>query len=408
MNDLTLSYEPATGEAIINGPPAGPAGEAGLAPVEGVEFAFDRADGHLVRVIVSAVGESERALLSRLFGAHALSALHDAERPARSAPLTLSPRPGLCAPLSSLARLDAARATSPVWASPWWQAEAAVLAETAGLHDRALAEARRAVRILGQDQLVVTANAARTARAAADIAARADPETARLLCEGITVVNRPPNPTAVPGLDVAAEVSLLAEGCVRRPGLHWMLDPAIAPARLFQPGLSPDSDLLVSDDAAAGRVGVRVTIAAGADPAEAGEWHARLIDPAVRRVLAEARFAAAGSVLQAELNPTFPLTELRETWIEVVAESGRPVRSARAHRIARALRWADAAIRAERAPVGLAPQASGEDWSALAALAWQRCGRDWAAAGDPGRAAAAQPAGGPLPSPEYLAETLGE
>jgi hypothetical protein len=407
MNDLTLSYEPATGEAIINGPPAGAAGEAGLAPVDGVEFAFDRADGHLVRVIVSAASESEQALLSRLFGAHARRVLHDARQPAGTGPLTLAPRPGLCAALSSLARLDAARATSPVWASPWWDAEGAVLAEAVGLHDRALAEARRAVRILGQDQLAVPANAARTARAAADIAARADPETARLLCEGIVVVDRP-HPAGIRGLDVAAEVEDLANDCARTPSLHWVLDPALAPARLFQPGLSPHSDLLVSHDVAAGRVLVQVTIAAGADRAEASRWHARLVDSAVRRVLAKARLAAAGPVLQAELNQPFPLTELPETWVEVVEEGNRPVRSAKAHRIAQALRWADAALRAERAPAGLSPQATNEDWSALAAAAWQRCGRDWAAAGDPGRAAAAQPAGGPLPSPEYLAERFGE
>jgi hypothetical protein len=407
MNDLTLSYESATGEAIIIGRPAGPAGEAGLAPVEGVEFAFDRADGHLVRVIVSAVGESEQALLSRLFGAQALSALHDAQQSAGTGPLTVAPRPGPCAALSSLARLDAARATSPVWASPWWEAEAAVLAEAVGLHDRALSEARRAVRILGPDQLAVPADAARTARAAADIAAGADPETARRLSEGIVVLDRP-HPTGIRGLDVAAEVEGLANDCVRTPSLNWMLDPVLAPARLFQPGLSPHSDLLVSHDVAAGRVVVQVTIAAGADRAEASGWDARLIDPAVRRVLAVARFAAAGPRMQAELNPTFPLTELRETWVEVVEESKRPVRSATAHRIARALRWADAAIRAERAPVGLAPQATGEDWSALAAAAWQRCGRDWAAAGDSVRAAAAQSARGPSRSPEYLAEILGE
>jgi hypothetical protein len=221
------------------------------------------------------------------------------------------------------------------------------------------------------------------------------------------VVERP-HPAGRRGLDVAAEVEAISNDCVRTPSLHWMLDPALAPARLFQPGLSPDSDLQVSHDAATGRVLVRVTIAAGADRAEAGRWHARLVDPAVRRVLAEARLASAGPLLQAELNPAFPVTEVREAWIEVVEESGRPVRSAKAHRIARALRWADAAIRAGRAPAGLSPQATGADWSALAAAAWQRCGRDWAAAGDPGRAAAAQFPGGPLPSPEYLAEILGE
>jgi len=47
----------------------------------------------------------------------------------------------------------------------------------------------------------------------------------------------------------------------------------------------------------------------------------------------------------------------------------------------RALRWADAALRAARAPKGLASQATTDaDWVALAALAWQACRDDWAAA----------------------------
>ena len=52
----------------------------------------------------------------------------------------------------------------------------------------------------------------------------------------------------------------------------------------------------------------------------------------------------------------FPLDELPESWIEVVQDKLCPVRSAKGHRIRRALRWADTALRAERAPAGLAPQ----------------------------------------------------
>ena len=61
----------------------------------------------------------------------------------------LSPEPGLTAVLSSLARLDAARVTSPVPpGSPWWAAEAAELAHRAGLHVRARTEAHRALALL--------------------------------------------------------------------------------------------------------------------------------------------------------------------------------------------------------------------------------------------------------------------
>ena len=55
----------------------------------------------------------------------------------------------------------------------------------------------------------------------------------------------------------------------------------------------------------------------------------------------------------------------------------------------RALRWADAALRAESRPNGLAPELSDEQWTCLAGLAWDRCRADWEAAGDPCRAALA-------------------
>jgi hypothetical protein len=55
----------------------------------------------------------------------------------------------------------------------------------------------------------------------------------------------------------------------------------------------------------------------------------------------------------------------------------------------RALRWADAALRAESRPNGLAPELSNEQWTRLAGLAWDRCRAEWEAAGDPGRAALA-------------------
>ena len=71
MRDLTPSYVPETGEVILDGPPAGPAGEAGLVPVAGMELAFDRADGHLVRAIVDATAVPAMELVTKLFGRHA-------------------------------------------------------------------------------------------------------------------------------------------------------------------------------------------------------------------------------------------------------------------------------------------------------------------------------------------------
>ena len=369
MNDLTPSYEPDVGQVILEGRPAGPAGEAGLVPVTGVDLAFDRGDGHLIRVVADAPDQTTAALLTRLFGPQAACVLDElvtsAAEPGARVP-ALSPEPVLCAALSSLARLDAARDTSPApRRSPWWAAEAAVLAEQAGLHDRARAETGR-------------------------------------LRSGI-VPHRP----CTPELDVAAEVEELEKDSVRRPGLNWMLDLALVPAGLFRPGLSPHTDLLVRYEGGAGFVAVEAVLAPGADVADAGRCQARLVDPAVRRVLAQADCQLTESRIRAELRLPFPRDELDGAWIEVVEGPHRPVRSAKAHLIRRALRWADAALRAERAPAGLAPQSTAEDWTALSVIAWQRCRHDWAAAGDSTRATAPPVPGAQNPGPVYLAEVLG-
>ena len=119
--NLTPSFERETGQVILEGLCAGVAGEAPLIPAPGLDLAFDRADGHLCRVVVDtvgtggpvAVGEQVAAMLIRLFGAEAPSVVSGAATGSGGA-RALSPEPGLAATLSSLARLDAARATSPV------------------------------------------------------------------------------------------------------------------------------------------------------------------------------------------------------------------------------------------------------------------------------------------------------
>jgi hypothetical protein len=425
MNDLTPSFERETGQVILDGLSAGVAGEAPLIPVSGLDLAFDRADGRLVRVVIDteptgadgevAVGAQVAAMLVQLFGAHAPDVISN---PAGAKALSADPQ--RAATLSSLARLDAARATSPVPpGSPWWAAEAAELAERAGLHARAGTEAHRALaKLPGQlDSIhpsVLPEPATRAALAVAEITAADEPAAATRLRE---VIDGRPGllpaaPSPVPELDVAHEVKNLEKDQVRLGGLQWMLDPDLVPDGLFRPGLSPYSDLTVRHEGAQGRVVVEATLAPDADCGALGRCLARLVDPEVRRVLAQAAFTktVVGRV-QAELQLPFPLDELSESWIEVVQDKLWPVRSAKGHLIRRALRWADAALRAERAPAGLAPRSAHEDWAALAAVAWERCGRDWQAAGDADRAgqAARRQADPPPPAdgPAYLAEILG-
>ena len=424
--NLTPSFERETGQVIIEGLPAGVAGEAPLIPVPGLDLAFDRADGRLCRVVVDTaqvegsmvVGEQVAAMLTQLFGAEAPSVVSDTATGSARA-RALSPEPGLAGTLSSLARLDAARATSPVPpGSPWWAAEAAELAERAGLPARARAEAHHALaKLLGQlnsiDTTLLPEPAARAALAVAAIAAD-EPEAATRLREAIggRSGRRPVASPPIPEFDVATEVESLEKDRVRLVGLQWLLDPDQVPPGLLRPRLSPYSDLSVGHEGAEGQVVVEAVLAPGADCGALGRCLVRLVDPTVRRVLAQAAFTkTAPDRVRADLQLPFPLDELSESWIEVVQDKAWPVRSAKGHRIRRALRWADAALRAERAPAGLAPHSACEDWTALAAAAWERCRRDWEAAGDAERAGQAarrqavpQP---PIDGPAYLAEVLG-
>jgi hypothetical protein len=93
-----------------------------------------------------------------------------------------------------------------------------------------------------------------------------------------------------------------------------------------------------------------------------------------------------GTRVRAELVAPVPVDELKGTWIEVVDDEQRPVRSEQLRRMRRSLRWADAALRAEQRPLGLAPDFTGQDWAALAVDGWERCRYDWEDAGDTDRA----------------------
>lgn len=193
------------------------------------------------------------------------------------------------------------------------------------------------------------------------------------------------SPPLAPVLDVAAEVESLEKDCTYLAGPHWLLDPGMVPEGLFQFGLSPYSDLAVLRGGGQGRIVVEASLAPGADRRALADCQARLVIPSVRRILAQACFTVVGSKARAGLRPPFPPDELAASWIEVV-EGERPVYSLTGHWTRRALRWADAALRAERASAAPYPAATGKDWAALAAAAWGRCRLDWAAAGDLDRA----------------------
>src|ERR1035441_6561973 len=119
--NLTLSFERETGQVIIEGLPAGVAGEAPLIPVPGLDLAFDRADGRLCRMVVDAagtdgsiaIGEQAAAMLMRLFGAQAPDMVSGAATGAGGGP-ALPARAGPGRPLSNLGAPDGGRAPRPV------------------------------------------------------------------------------------------------------------------------------------------------------------------------------------------------------------------------------------------------------------------------------------------------------
>jgi hypothetical protein len=414
---FTVSYDADTDQVELEGLPTGAAGGASLMPVRDLELIFDRADGHLARVVLGpeerggsvAVGAAAAAVLTGLFGDEVLAAVD-----ARAGQRAHFSGGRLSSALSRLSRLDAARLTSPARSeSPLWAAEAAELARQGGLRVRAQAEARQAVAGLA-DVLIGaprTEALTRVAAAVADLAEADEPELARRLRQGVAGSAEPVSPASRDG-----------GNCHDQPyaddlGLRCSLDPDMVPAGVFLPGLSPVSDLTVRASADPDRVIVEALLRPEADREALVRCRVRLVDPPARRVLSVASFAAAeGARVRAELPVPFPVAELRDAaWVEVVDDEHRPVRSERLRQLRLALRWADAALRAEVSPDGLAAGLRSGEWADLAASAWERCRRYWDNAGDPARAylaskrLAALGSAAPLVSaPSPWAATLGE
>jgi hypothetical protein len=391
---FTVSYDADTDQVELDGLPTGAAGGAALTPVRDLELIFDRADGHLARVVLGpeepggpvavgpvAVGPAAAAVLTGLFGDEVLAAV-DA---AAGQHALLSGR-RVSSGLSRLARLDAARLSSPApSASPLWAAEAAELARRGGLPVRAQAEARDAVAGLAGIVASVPRSEplTRAAGVVADLAEAGEPEMARRLREAVAGCVESVSPAAG-----AREAGHDLEPFPDDLGLRCSIDPAMVPAGVFLPGLSPVSDLAVRSCADPDRVIVEALLRPEADREALSRCRVRLVDPAARRVLSVASFAGAeGSRVRAELPVPFPLAELRDAaWVEIVDDEHRPVRSERLRQLRLALRWADAALRAEVSPGGLGTGLSGEEWAGLAASAWERCRRYWDHTGDPARA----------------------
>ena len=380
MNDLTPSYESETGQVILDGLPAGPAGEAGLVPVAGVDLAFDRADGHLVRAVVDADGVPATALLTRLFGPHA---------PARPARRGLAGRGGTAprsAPKPGCAR------RCPVWpastrpgpparcraARPGGRPRPPTLAERAGLPVRALAEARRAVHVWAAASWLFPARppgrrCGRGHRRRHRPGGR-PPAEGEHRCRGQPAA--PARPTRAgrrrrgrgpgEGLRASARTALGARSRPHpRRAVPARAVAALRPARPARRRRGP-------------RRRCRLTLAPVRTARGVGRCQVRLVDPVVRRVLARAGFDQAGIPGPGGASAPVPAGRARRG----LDRGGRGATgpSAAPRRIGSGGRCAG-----RTPPCGpSAPRRASrrgrpaEDWAALAALAWERCRRDWA------------------------------
>jgi hypothetical protein len=284
--------------------------------------------------------------------------------------------------LSRLARLDAARMTSPVWPSPLWAVEAAQLAEQAGLPARVAVQVRQAVETLDSAGDTSPAVLAAAARAVADLVAASDPELAgRLRVSAAAPSTHGPaighaqrsRPLSLPDDDAAHG---------QRGGdlgqLHWWLDPRLVPSGIFRHALWPDAEVTVRPERS--RLVVEATLASGVDSRALAACRARLVDPVKRTVLGVASFRDIGrSRVRAEIRKRRPS---HEAWVELVDDESRPVQSGKLRHIRRAMRWADAALSAGRQTFRLADA----EWIKVAAVAWGRCAEEWAVVGDRDRA----------------------
>lgn len=386
---VTLAWDRDAGQVTLDGPPEGPAGGASLNLAEGVELIFDCASGELSRVLIDSgapggsptLSEPAAAALQNLFGARASAAVRMASRKDGD-PVSIRPEPGTLAALSRLARLDAARLTSPVARSPLWSVEAAQLAAQAGLSARMTAEAYRAASALEQADDVSPELLAAAAIAVAALVDPAEPGLAGRLHDALDLAG--PAGGAGASRKCARSLSLpdTAAQAGQRGGdleqLHWGLDSRLIPAGIFQHILWPDAELTVRPERS--RLIVEARLAPGADPHALARCRARLVDPANRSDLATAPFRDLGdSRVRAEIRKRRPP---HEAWVEIVDDADRPVLSAKLRHMRRAMRWADAALSAGRQTSRLADA----EWTRLTAVAWGRCAEEWAAVGDRDRA----------------------
>jgi len=420
---LHARFDDDLGQVVAAGLPTGAAGGVEISPAPGVTCTFDALTGAFSELVVDpAAGDNDgrsdsrrRDVLTWLFDTETTQAISDLAH--RGEGLDVSIAPAHQALLHRLALLEDAEDTDPlVPDSPLWGTEEVFLAHRGKLG--ALAElhaVRTASRLAGlieqrPDLLDVALGAEHVQDAAmlvANLVERHDPEAAEALRAGYSpAVEEHLEASVDEDRWLPALSGVLAGGVADGLAVPPQLDLLLLPEHTFRLGELPSADLVVHGNSA------ELLVTAGLDrrarKSVVESCWARLVDPETKTVLDAAPFyldrtdQGRPTAATARLRINDADIDFHRTALEVVADRDRPVQSRALRHARRALRLANAALRAERRPHALHPGWDETGWSQHARNLWMRAGEQWSAADDTARAALAFARGAGLTLPPDL------
>jgi len=391
---LRGSWDPQIGAVVLTGEASGPAGVVDVEPVAGVVVSFDattlapcelliedKEDGDLGRLDLGVAGVCER-----LLGAKGFERLRKGLGNHRTVvDVSLSGERELWVGLARLARAAAVQVTDPVSpASPLWEAEEALLAHEAGLESLARRHAGRAVeRLAGFVSRAPDALGDTRVREALEVVSGlvgpAAPEASAALVDALAGKLLDPGQ-----LEPRAERAPWPAGQGGAPAL--VLDATLLPERTFLFGADPSQDAVIEE--AEGSLSVWIRLHPWARRSVVESCRLRLVDRRRHEVLAEQPLTRVGSLAHASL--ALEPAPFGEMDLEIVEDGHVPVAGTSLARRRAALRYGDAALRAERRPTPLHPTWSASDWASEAARLWRESAAAWDDAGEEERARQAE------------------
>jgi len=383
---LYASWQEALGSITLTGAPSGPGGTTEVSPTPGLTVMFDACSGGLCGLLIevkNGPGLSElepdaETILEGVLGGVGLGSLRDhLDDSGEPVAVTLDGDAELVGSLARLALALDAQHTDPVDpASPLWDAEQALLSERCGLRTLAKTHAGRAaerlVGLVAFEPQLLSGVSRLAVRTVADLCQPVLPEASKILTDALDGHGVPGSYSGYP----IERAQLRANQAKTHPPI--VIDPSLVPPRTFLLAEDPldDIELSIEHDT----VSVRIRLEAWARRSVVEGCVLRQVDRRSRNVLAEAPLVRAGRLARGELRLTRRPPDGAD--LEVVAGPDEPVGSTRMASRRRALRFADAALRAQRHPSALHPEWDEARWSELAATFWQQSAAAWRDAGD--------------------------